>query len=63
VGEDGKGLLYNGDSMAVNFQGDILVDGNDGCESALTTTLSMTLLQRARQQFPVWQDADDFYLS
>ncbi|MFT6221909.1 MAG: putative amidohydrolase [Candidatus Endobugula sp.] len=63
VGEDGKDLLYNGDSMAVDFQGDILVDGKDGSESVLTTTLSMQLLQRARQQFPVWQDADDFYLS
>jgi predicted amidohydrolase len=63
VGEDGKGLLYNGDSMAVDFQGDILIDGNDGCESVLTATLSMPLLQSARQHFPVWKDADNFKLS
>ena len=63
VGEDGKGLLYNGDSMAVDFQGDILVDGKEGCESVLAATFSMSLLQRARQQFPVWQDADNFHFS
>jgi omega-amidase len=62
VGKDGKGLVYNGDSMAVDFQGEILVDGEDGCESVLAATLSMPLLQCARQQFPVWQDADNFHL-
>jgi predicted amidohydrolase len=62
VGEDGNGLLYNGDSMAVNFQGEIAVDGKEGNESVLMTTLSMPLLQEARQCFPVWQDADKFIL-
>ena len=62
VGVDGNGLLYNGDSIAVNFQGDILVDGKEGNESVLMTTLSMPLLQDARQKFPVWQDADRFTL-
>jgi omega-amidase len=63
VGEDGNNLLYNGDSMAVDFQGDALVDGGGGHESVLTATLFMSLLHNARQHFPVWKDADNFHLS
>jgi len=62
VGEDGNGLFYNGDSMAVDFQGDPIVDGQNGEESVLMATLSMPLLEQARRHFPVWQDADKFTL-
>ena len=62
VGTDGNGLQYRGDSMIVNYQGEPLVDGDDGNEQVLFSSLSMSALQEARESFPVWQDADSFTL-
>ena len=62
VGIDGKQLAYSGDSMAIDMQGNILVDGEDGKEAVFIAALSLSKLQQARESFPVWQDADDFTL-
>ncbi|ODS25098.1 carbon-nitrogen hydrolase [Candidatus Endobugula sertula] len=62
VGVDGRQLEYSGDSMAVDVQGHILVDGGDGCESVLAAELSADNLRHAREVFPVWKDADSFQL-
>lgn len=62
VGEDGNGLLYNGDSLAVDYKGMILADGGEGRECVLTVDLLFSSLARAREDFPVWKDADNFQL-
>lgn len=63
VGEDGNGLIYNGDSMVIDYQGVALADGYEGKENVLQAQLSATALIRARQEFPVAQDADAFTLT
>ncbi|MGS2718239.1 amidohydrolase [Eionea flava] len=62
VGKDGNGLVYNGDSMLVDYQGHLLADGGDGHECILSSQWSMDHLELARQNFPVAQDADAFDL-
>ncbi|WP_110665402.1 amidohydrolase [Salinicola halophilus] len=62
VGEDGNGLSYTGDSLLVDFKGDPLVDAEAGRAFVETAVLSRTALDRFREQFPAWQDADRFQL-
>lgn len=69
VGIDGKGLSYSGDSMAIDYLGNKLVDragsdNNSGVNEWLeTTSLSKQGLVEYRERFPVWQDADEFSIS
>jgi predicted amidohydrolase len=61
VGTDGNQLLYAGDSAALDFLGEALVEL--GSEPATATmTLSVERLQAHRARFPAWLDADDFEL-
>lgn len=61
VGTDGNQLQYAGDSVAVDFLGEALVEL--GSEPAtVTVTLSAERLQAHRARFPAWLDADDFEL-
>ncbi|MFT6387601.1 MAG: putative amidohydrolase [Cellvibrionaceae bacterium] len=60
VGTDGKGLTYSGDSMAIDYLGNKLIDQTG--EWLEMSTLSKQSLIDYRRQFPVWQDADDFTL-
>jgi len=61
VGTDGNGLTYSGDSMAIDFLGNKLID--QAGEWLDVTTLNKQQQLDYRQQFPVWQDADDFSLT
>ncbi|MFT5118931.1 MAG: omega-amidase, partial [Kiritimatiellia bacterium] len=63
VGKDGNGLEYSGDSMAVNFWGEIVADGPQGKEQLLNATLDRETLLAARKSFPVANDADAFELT
>jgi predicted amidohydrolase len=63
VGKDGNGLAYSGDSMVVNFWGDIVADGPQGKEQILNATLDSDTLLAARKSFPVGNDADAFELT
>lgn len=61
IGTDGNGVDYAGDSLAVQFDGSILVDmGTSNATTALT--LSQDSLEAYRQEFPAWKDADAFTL-
>lgn len=62
VGTDGLGVTYSGDSLIVDAVGNILADlGND--EKAVTVELSREAMERYRQKFPAWKDADRFEIS
>lgn len=61
VGRDGNGLDYAGDSAAIDFVGEALVDLDDRAQ-VVTTTLSASALNAHRERFPAWRDADAFTL-
>ena len=58
IGTDGNGLSYSGDSSIIDPWGTVLFQkSNQPC--TVTTTLSYDLLERSREDFPVWMDADN----
>lgn len=60
VGTDGLGLVYSGDSLAVDFKGELLIDQAENTAFVQTTRLDLVALKRFREQFPAWMDADEF---
>jgi omega-amidase len=61
VGVDGNQLPYSGDSMALDFLGQTMVDLG-AQEQTVTVTLDPALLATFREKFPAWMDADAFEL-
>ena len=58
-GTDGNGHAYAGDSMIVDFSGDLLDDaGGDGQATTLQATLSRTEMVDFRKKLPFLEDAD-----
>jgi omega-amidase len=61
VGEDEKGINYNGQSMAFNPKGNKLCN-LENVEIMQTVKLNYDTLDKYRKQFPVFLDADNFDL-
>jgi predicted amidohydrolase len=62
VGMDANDLAYAGDSLLVNFKGDLLLDLKSK-DQILTSELSHEALSEFRTKFPAHLDADSFSLS
>jgi omega-amidase len=62
TGTDGNGLHYGGDSVAVDFLGQALVEAG-AQPQLLTVTLSRAALLEHRTRFPAYLDADAFALT
>lgn len=62
VGVDGNQLHYAGDSVALDFLGEPLVELGEQAD-AVNVVLSAEQLAAHRERFPAWLDADDFQLS
>jgi predicted amidohydrolase len=60
VGTDGNGLEYSGDSLAIDYLGELLVDKPN--EWVETLVFDPQALVDYRQRFRAWEDADDFAL-
>ncbi|HAM99112.1 MAG TPA: amidohydrolase [Marinilabiliales bacterium] len=60
VGTDGMGITYAGDSMIIDFKGQVISELPEGEQGIGTATLSMSELRIFREKFPVHLDADDF---
>jgi omega-amidase len=61
IGEDANGVAHQGDSAALDFLGEPLFDlGNKETEKIVN--LSKPELQKYRQSFPAYLDADEFNL-
>lgn len=58
VGEDGNGIIYNGDSMIVDPFGEVVCTGN--ADQVYTYTISREHLETTRKKFPFLKDADRF---
>lgn len=62
VGMDGKGIHYSGDSAAVDFKGEVLVELEAGREMLRTLRLHGQSLLDFRERFPAQLDVDRFTL-
>lgn len=62
IGTDGNGLEYSGDSLLVDFKGNLLIDHEPGTAFVETVQLDAEGLHEFKTKFPVWQDADEFEL-
>ncbi len=62
VGVDGNDLSYAGDSVALDFLGQPLVECG-AQEQVVTLTLDPAALTAHRARFPAWMDADTFTLA
>ena len=61
IGEDDNGVIYSGDSIVVDYRGDVIFDHKDTA-SIHTQVLNLQALNDFRQKFPAWMDADAFSL-
>ncbi len=61
VGTDGLNIPYSGESLAVDAVGNILADLGH-TEKVVTVELDREALERYREKFPAWKDADRFAL-
>lgn len=59
VGEDGRGIKYNGGTMVIDSKGRIM-EKLDDKPGIITATLDLSELKVFREQFPVGLDADEF---
>lgn len=62
TGTDGNGIEYNGESVVVDFKGNIILSISSNREEVSTSLLDIEALEVFRHKFPVWLDADDFEL-
>ena len=61
IGDDGNGLRYSGDSLAIAADGEILLDCADRA-GIFSATLDYAAVQTYREKFPCHRDADAFTL-
>src|SRR6476661_2202494 len=59
TGEDGNKIHYTGESMAIDPMGEILYHKKDE-DDVFTVTLDRLHLEKVREKFPFWKDADNF---
>ncbi|MBI1781967.1 MAG: amidohydrolase [Sphingobacteriales bacterium] len=59
VGNDGNQIYHSGDSMVIDPPGEILYH-KEHDEDIFTITLSKDRLEKVRNKFPFWKDADEF---
>ena len=60
TGDDGNGIDHQGDSILLDFKGQIVAECKKGQESIVTATISKKSLNEFRKKFPVWMDSDSF---
>jgi len=59
TGEDGNKIHYTGESMAIDPMGEILYHKKDE-DDVFTVILDRSHLEKVREKFPFWKDADGF---
>jgi predicted amidohydrolase len=63
IGTDDNGLSYSGDSMVVDYFGQVQAELQPGQAGVLFTQLDLAALQQFKQKFPAYLDADAFVLT
>ena len=62
IGRDGNGITYSGDSMAIEYKGNLLKTFPAHKELGSVIELDLEALQYFREKFPVHLDSDPFKL-
>lgn len=62
VGVDGMNLEYSGDSMIIDYKGDIIAEAVLGESSVVNALIDKQQLIEFKDKFPTWMDADVFTL-
>lgn len=62
IGADGNGTDHAGDSMAIDPLGEVLYRA-DNKDDVYTVCLQKESLDKVRERFPFWSDADSFFIS
>lgn len=60
IGKDGNDLVYKGDSKLIDAKGEVLASIK--VDKVETVSISKDELDKFRNKFPVWKDADSFEL-
>ncbi|MDD4990840.1 MAG: amidohydrolase [Paludibacter sp.] len=60
IGVDGLGISYNGHSTLIDFKAQTILNFPENATSIQTFDLQQAPLQRYREKFAVWKDADRF---
>lgn len=60
IGKDGQDNDHHGDSVLIDFKGNLMLETASNKESVVTGILRKNLLDEFRERFPVWMDADNF---
>lgn len=63
VGTDGNAVQYSGDSLIIDYLGQVVAEKAVAQPTVLRATLDYAQLKQYRQQFPAHMDADAFVLS
>lgn len=62
IGQDGMNLNYVGHSVMIDAKGKRILEFDENEQNMKTIELSKTELDRFREKFPAWKDADKFQL-
>jgi predicted amidohydrolase len=62
IGGDGLGIAYNGHSTLLDFKANTILNFPENAPFIQTFDLQQDVLQRYREKFAVWKDADEFEL-
>lgn len=60
IGKDGMGLEYAGDSVVIDYKGNVVCEVAEKTAGMATTTLNLSSLHQFRDKFPAFMDADEF---
>jgi omega-amidase len=63
IGVDGLGIDYDGHSTLIDFKANTILNFPENAKFIQTFDLQLEPLQRYREKFPVWKDADDFSIN
>ena len=62
IGKDGMKLNYVGHSVMIDAKGKKILEFEEGEQNIKTIELSKTDLDKFREKFPAWKDADNFQI-
>lgn len=62
IGEDGINTSHSGGTTIINFYGETVISAADNQQQIISTRLDFSKLDKFKQKFPAYLDADDFEL-